>query len=324
MKNLAIKLIPWVITIVALYYAFSGLEWGEFFGGLLTANYWYILLAILLTASSYLMRSFRWQYFFPEGKLAYAPAAEVLFLGFFMNNILPARAGEFVRAHFGSKKFNCQRTLVLATIASERLVDGLTISAFFLLAASNLVHGTIARNLLWVVGLFFGAGFVILILLVLRKNIFAAADRISNRFNHRFTVFLNSRLQVFLEGLKPIYQPSRFPKILLSSAIVWLLELAVYASVSMAFGAYFGLPTCVLFLVAVNFSSLIPSAPGAIGVIEAVSTAVLVSVGIDKHTALAMVVSQHIIQYLVVGVPGLWVMLLWKVKLDRVEESATC
>ena len=324
MKNFAIQKLPWIITLIALYFAFSGLEWNLFFKSILEANYYYIVLAILLTVASYLMRSFRWKYFFPSGKIPYTEATEVLFLGFFMNNILPARAGEFVRAHLGAKKLGAQRTLVLATIASERLVDGITISALFLIAAAPLVHGNIARNLLWVVGLFFGAGLLILVMLLVRQRIFAVADKISARFNYRVTGYLNSRMQVFLEGLKPIYQPARFPLILATSVLVWSLELGVYMSVSKAFGMYQGLPSCVLFLVAVNFSSLIPSAPGAIGVIEAVSTAVLVSIGIDKHTALAMVITQHIIQYLVVGIPGLLVMLRWKVKLKQMEEASSC
>jgi len=79
--------------------------------------------------------------------------------------------------------------------------------------------------------------------------------------------------------------------------------------VTRAYGVEISLPACVLFLVAVNFSSLIPSAPGAFGVIEFVAKAVLVSIGIRPELALAMVLTQHIIQYLVVGIPGVIIML---------------
>ena len=77
------------------------------------------------------------------------------------------------------------------------------------------------------------------------------------------------------------------------------------------------IPFYVLFMVAVNFSSLIPAAPGGIGVIEAVVKTVLVSVGIDAELALAMVITQHIMQYLVVGIPGAAIMMTWRDKLQE-------
>ena len=60
----------------------------------------------------------------------------------------------------------------------------------------------------------------------------------------------------------------------------------------------YGIEFFVIFLVTVNFSSLIPAAPGGIGVIEAVTKAVLVSVGVDPELALALVITQHVMQYL--------------------------
>ena len=78
-----------------------------------------------------------------------------------------------------------------------------------------------------------------------------------------------------------------------------------------------------LFLVAVNFSSLIPSAPGAIGVIEAVTTAVLMSLGVEKEHALSMVLTQHAIQYLVVGLPGVVMLFTWKKHIKDSENDSS-
>ena len=52
-------------------------------------------------------------------------------MGFFVNNLIPARMGEFVRAHLGGRATDQSRSTVLATIAGERLADGLTISLIF-------------------------------------------------------------------------------------------------------------------------------------------------------------------------------------------------
>jgi uncharacterized membrane protein YbhN (UPF0104 family) len=90
------------------------------------------------------------------------------------------------------------------------------------------------------------------------------------------------------------------------------VELAVYWQVSSAFHQPLELPKCVLFMVAVNFSSLIPAAPGGLGVIEAAATAVLVSVGLEHEKALTMVLTQHVLQYLVVGIPGIFFLSTWR------------
>ena len=93
----------------------------------------------------------------------------------------------------------------------------------------------------------------------------------------------------------------------------------MYWSVSRAYGESLTLPLCVVFMVAVNFSSLIPAAPGGIGVIEAAGTAVLVSVGVEREHALTMVLTQHVIQYLVVGIPGALAVLTWKGRINSPE-----
>ena len=86
---------------------------------------------------------------------------------------------------------------------------------------------------------------------------------------------------------------------------VWLLSFTK----SNSFSADLSFLACVVFMVAVNFSSLIPAAPGGIGVIEAVATAVLVGIGIEKELALSMVITQHAIQFMMIAIPGLIIFL---------------
>ena len=58
-----------------------------------------------------------------------------LVFGFFMNNILPLRLGEFVRAIVAGKKLEISRSGVFATIVVERLMDiVIFIISFFVIA----------------------------------------------------------------------------------------------------------------------------------------------------------------------------------------------
>ena len=302
----------WSITLLALYYAFRLADWHELKNALFSADPYSLIGTIILTCFSYLFRARRWQHLFAEHTISYINAYKVLILGFFMNNVLPARAGEFVRAHAGSRVSGQTRTLVLATIASERLADGLSLSLMFVLFAAGLGGEKLSTELLVVAGMFGVVAMGVAAVLLARNHIFSALEKARERTKNRYIEYILQRAGVFVEGLKPLFTPGKVPVLVLWSTVIWFVELNAYIFIGQAFGVNMPLSYFVLFLVTVNFSSLIPSAPGAIGVIEAIASAVLVSVGVDRELALAMVVSQHVIQYLVVGVPGAAIMLSWR------------
>lgn len=315
-------IVAWAITVIALYYAFHSVDWNELLAHLKTADKTYIILAILLTCSSYLFRARRWQFLFPEKpSISYIDSARVLILGFFMNNILPARAGEIVRAHMGSKATGLTRTLVLATVASERLLDGLALSLFFVVFSVGIGGEQISHELLYVAYFFAVAAAGVGVLIYFRESIFLIIEKLNNRLGHKAADFTLKRIKVFIDGLTPMFDKSRFGIVVLWSIFIWSIELSVYTFVALAFGVELSIAFYVLFLVVVNFSSLIPAAPGGIGVIEAVTKTVLVSVGLDAELALALVITQHLIQYLVVCIPGAIIMFTWRDRIRAVEGS---
>lgn len=315
---------PWIITALALVYVFSGINWEFFFDKVKSANYVLLFCAVLLTVASYLIRAYRWEYFFPKKPFSYFFAYKVLILGFFMNNILPARAGELVRAHLGSKFSNMKRTLVLATVASERLADGLTISLMFLLTVgviSKFHEVTIPSGLYFVSYLFGLACLCVLFVLFLRKYIFGVLDLFSKKYPKKSIQYLVERIKIFLDGLEPLFQLKKLLPIVSISVLVWIVELLVFYVVGKSYHANLNMSHAVIFMVAVNFSSLIPAAPGGIGVIEAAATVVLTSMGLEHETALALVLSQHIIQYIVIGVPGAFFAATLKDRLELLKST---
>lgn len=319
MKRKVLHLLPWLITAAAIYFLTRELDWAAFFEQLKGADPAWLLFAMLLTVFSYLLRARRWQFLFPTRAIAYLASVRVLVLGFFMNNILPARAGELVRAHLGAKVTGEKRTLVLATVASERLADGLMLSLMFVLFAFGFENSPISGDLLYVAYLFGGIAAATGLALMFRHRIFKLVEKISQRIDHQHSDYASDRLRTFIDGLTPLCNWRKLPVIVLWTILIWLVELMVYVAVSQAYGAALSFPDTVLFMVTVNFSSLIPAAPGGIGVIEAVTTTVLVSLGIDREHALSMVFSQHMIQYLAVGVPGVIIMMLWKTSLRQMQ-----
>ncbi len=320
MNRSSIKIIlAWGITILALYYAFHSVDWTELVDHARSANKLYLFCALGLTITSYLCRGRRWQFLFPAKKsINYVDSVRVLVLGFFMNNVLPARAGELVRAHMGGKVTGLTRTLVLATIASERLLDGVTLSLFFVLFSFGLGGQELSHELLYVAYLFAAVTIGVGITLFFREKVFKKIEKFNDRIGHKAANYTLQRVKIFIEGLSPLFNRSRLLIVSLWSAFIWLVELSVYIFVGLAYGIDLDMSFFILFMVTVNFSSLIPAAPGGIGVIEAVTKTVLMSVGIGPELALAMVITQHVIQYIVVSIPGALIMFTWR---NRIKEA---
>jgi glycosyltransferase 2 family protein len=297
-------ILPWAITIGALFYVFEGIDWQDLADLVTQANPHLLVCAAGMTAFSYCLRARRWQTLFPDQSLRYWTSLRVLIFGFFMNNLLPARAGELVRAHTGAQQTGKSRALVLATVASERLADGLTLSILFVLFALNLGDSYYSRQLLYVALAFGLISTSVIAVLVFQNHCRAILKRFGERYKICGLPYLLIKSSAFLDGLSPLSAWPSWFYISLWSIVIWILELGVFIVVSMSYDVNLSVPLSVLFMVSVNFSSLIPAAPGGLGVIEAIATSVLVSGGIPKEQALAMVITQHAIQFFIVGIGG--------------------
>lgn len=295
------------VSLVALWWLFRSVERSAVLKMLREVNSYYLLLAFLTTCISYLLRSVRWPYFFSDNRLSFFNSYRCLIVGFFMNNVLPARLGEFVRAHLGGRASKQSRSYVLATVAAERLADGVTISVLFALLFS-LFSPAGSHNdesaLFYVAYLFLLAAVLTCLLIIFRRRAFYLLEKLSQRLPDRFSAYTVKRIRFFIEGLAPLLALRRLRYLFPLSVIIWLVELLVYYQVALAYGQPLSLAGLSLFLTAVNFSSLIPAAPAGIGVIEVFATIALVHIGVSRESALAMVATQHLIQIVAVGVPG--------------------
>jgi dolichyl-phosphate beta-glucosyltransferase len=89
-----------------------------------------------------------------------------------------------------------------------------------------------------------------------------------------------------------------------ATAVIWAIELSSYYFVGLAVWDGMSPRIALLFLVVVNFASLIPLTIGGIGTIEAVALPFLVSAGVSSYPALAMILLQHAGQYFFTTVSG--------------------
>lgn len=303
----------------------SSIESKEFLNLFSVVDRGEIAFAGIVMFLGYIVRGIRWRIFFRTGAPSQFNSFRVLMVGFFMNNVLPARLGEIARAQFGSAVTKHGRAHVLGTIAGERLADGLTISALFGILFS--VFASAAENansgeIYFVAYLFLAASITTALILFKLDFVFHCLERLQTKLPGRLSHYSLVRARRFLEGLDALRIPSNLFWVSLLSILVWGIELAVYGIVAHAFNCSLSIGELSLFLAAVNFSSLVPAAPGGIGVIEAFASFALMRIGVQHEVALAMVAVQHVLQIIVVGIPGIiFLITLLRARAAHTEEA---
>ena len=258
-----------------------------------------LVLAVTFTVVAYLVRAGRWLIW--ERSLTYWDSLRLILIGFMGNNILPARLGEILRAHCAAAKTDSDRgrTAALASIAAERILDGLVLSVIGLFAIGLV---SVDRRLQWallLVSLAFG-GLTLGLVLGIRhhqriRSFIAAANR---KFPGHVTAFAREKATQFLDGLLPLGTLPRMLGAISTTAIIWGIEVGSYYCVGLAVWGGMRFSTALLCLVVVNFAALVPLTTGGIGTIEAAAPLFLISSGVTAPLALAMVLLQHAVQYL--------------------------
>lgn len=131
-------LVGLAVAAVALYFTFRDISLREMLLSVGSVRYEYVAGFLVLFSASFAVRALRWGCFCRVVKPV--PTARLfspMMIGF-MGNLLPLRAGEFIRAYLLGKREGIAFSTSLATIAVERLFDMLSVLALFgLLLAWN-------------------------------------------------------------------------------------------------------------------------------------------------------------------------------------------
>src|ERR1035441_9732254 len=264
-----------------------------------------LLLGVALMVAAYLLRGARWRIWEPT--LSYWDSLRLILIGFMGNNVLPARLGEILRVHCASAKAGDHRgrTALLASIAAERILDGLVLATFGVIGIALVPVDGRLRWALWMVSLAFAVLASALILgAVAHEWIRSLLDAANRKFPGHLNAFSRNKASHFLDGLLALGTAARMFAAITTTAMIWSLEVGFYYFVGQAVWPSFSLRLAVLFVVVVNFASIIPFTMGGIGTIEAIAPPFLMSSGVAPSAALAMVLIQHASQFVFTTVAG--------------------
>ena len=131
MKNIKQFVIGLIIAVFAIYFTFRNVSLKELLDSFSNVNFTYLIPSAILIIVSFVVRGLRWKTLLsPIKKVKTRQIFSPLMIGF-MGNMLPARAGEFIRAYLLAKREEIAFTGVFASVVVERIFDTFMLMGFF-------------------------------------------------------------------------------------------------------------------------------------------------------------------------------------------------
>jgi uncharacterized protein (TIRG00374 family) len=307
------------ISLIFLYLALRGLHLDELGEAFREANYWWLIPGVAIYFVAVWARAWRWHYLLkPLKSISTNELFPTVTIGYFGNNILPARAGELLRAVVLKKDESIPISASLATIIVERVFDGVVMLGFVFINLPELARLTSSSGFvgdirtLAIAGtiLFLGALLVFLIAAMFPDRTQAIVRMLATRLlPERFrekTIGFSDR---FLGGLAALRSPRGVLMVFLTSIVIWLLETGKYWFLMHAFPFRVSFFALMLMNGIVNLATTIPSAPGYVGTFDAPGIAVLMAYHVAKETAVAYTLALHAALWLPITLLGGYYML---------------
>lgn len=258
------------ISLFFLDFVFSEINIGQVVQAFARANYWMLIPSTIFVLLHLYFRAMRWQWLLkPMGEVSFWPAFRGLVIGITGNTVLPARAGEFLRAYVLGRSTGLSKTGVFATLVVERIFDGLTVLLVLVAVVILGVRDQVLQTAGILGGVFYVGAVVAIVLFMTKRH---WADLLVNRFlppnwAHRVLALLDG----FSSGLAILKNPRQLAMVLLWNTFTWIMIPISFwfALLALDFGVAVPWQAPVLMLPTMALGLTIPAAPGGVGVVQA-------------------------------------------------------
>ena len=299
------------VSILALLVLLRGIQYAEVLETLKSARLGYLALAMVWLLASFLVMAFRWKYLLlPIKSVRVGPLLSTIIVGYFFNSILPARAGEVVRAYLLARREDCSAATIFATVVLEKVLDGLCVLLFLAFSLLLIPAPLWVRSIAYLAGLIFLGCLVVLLGLAYWREpalgLLAAMLRPLGPVQKRVSGLAGS----FAEGLETLRHPRAAVMAVLLSPLVWANVALMFTCGLLSFDIHLSLGAVLFVTALVNLGLVVPASPGYLGTYQLLSVAALGVFGIDRNLGLAFALLFHACQLLFNTVLGL--ALFWR------------
>lgn len=308
MKKYLYPLIGFGVSALFIYYLIlPDLHFADVWGALRAANYWWLIPGILVYFVGLWARAWRWHYTLRHIKpIPLKRLYPQICIGYFGNNVMPFRAGEFIRSYALKQDEGIPFTSSLTTVFIERAFDGLVMLLFVFLALPFAPFPAQYRNpVIGLTVLFLAATALFIWMAVQPERMEKFYTWCADRFlPQKIRGPIDTIYARFMEGLGSLSNRADVLMIFFTSIVIWLMETVKYWFVMFAFPFQVKFITLMLMNGIVNIATTLPGAPGHIGTFDGPGIKVLEASGIAKDIATSYTLTLHLALWVPVTLVG--------------------
>ena len=281
------KILSFCVATLCLYFAFNQVNIEDIYIALSSADITYIFSAFIATYVTFILRSLRWKILLDSPKeLKIQKFISTTHIGYFLNNILPFRAGDLARAKLLSNNSSgIKFSFLVGSLVAEKIIDlwivGL-FSIFLILFGFNNV-----------LGLEFSIG--ILLLYIITSFIIFGNNSLASKLQKQFSITKN-----FIDGYllvsKNKIKLGSISILLWCSFVAYMYTLLKSVNIDLSFQQYIGIT------VITSIVTSLPIAPAAIGTyhLAVIYFLNLYGIGIDQSQTAAILLHSVFLLYSII------------------------
>ncbi len=301
----------------ALWLAVRNVDLGDVVTVLRNSNPWLFGLCAVVATCIFPLRARRWQTILEPvaGKIPFGPLWRSTAIGMMVNNVAPARAGEFARPFALTREVpRVPFTTALASLAVDRIFDAIVLLALMFSAMLFPIFPDDARLLgITVPQLAVSGMSAVVVLLALcyaavlmPTRVVGLSRVVAVRVVPRFAERVVGLVEQALGGLAVLRDTRRFLAVLWWATAHWLVH---------ALGLWIGFRavgmdapfSAALFVQGVlGFAVALPSSPGFVGVFEKGAQVGLAVYGVSESLALSWALGYHVLSFIPITAFGVF------------------
>lgn len=276
---------PWLGTVAVyllslgcLLWVYHDFDWRTELPKLSQIHPAWIAAAVAADVLVYVSQAWRWNILLaPVRRLPLWKSVQAIYIGLFANELLPLRSGELIRCYLMAVWHRIPFPLVLGSALIERLIDGMW-----------LIFGFAAVSLLVELPPDLVAGVWVLAGVVAAIGALVAFAVLNRRFSHHVTTRhrWSEVLRTAVEGLHAMGRSRTFPAAIGASIVYLALQVIPIHAMMEGYGLDLPLGAAAVVLVVLRLGTVLPSAPGNVGLFHLFAYLGLHRVlGVDAQTA---------------------------------------
>lgn len=249
-------------------------------------DWWSALLATTLVAITPVIRAYRWQILFRPRQARYLALLEAILVGHMVNIAVPGRFGEVARLYLLGRSTDHPAARIAGTVAIEKLLEVVALVGFSLLVGPFLPLPSAVRASL--VGLSFSAILMLLLSLLsarFKEQLATLIAYLLSIKTNSLTRWVSTQVEHVLSSLDVLRRRGDTVFALGWTWLVWVLGASVNWLAMRAMHLELSWTAALAVLIVLQVGVALPSAPGKVGVFQALCLFALALYGVPSATA---------------------------------------